>query len=211
MSMTTGALPFGPLEEDGWEAAGWKANLVRSMVGAEVPLDEVGAEVPLEEVKEAGRRRFMARLRHCQHGAEGGKTGPVSSQHGMLTAAPAHRHATWVSMLLCTVALVHFSHVILPTNPDHLDLHHSLTHDQAIDSPPNHGSAADLRGSRAIALSVHVQVAHQRAQFLHLTLEPSDGSQNLRLNLRLGVQHATAGNRLFAWEHADGLQKIILD
>ena len=39
------------------------------MVGAEVPLDEVGAEVPLEEVKEAGRRRFMARLRHCQHGA----------------------------------------------------------------------------------------------------------------------------------------------
>ena len=84
------------------------------MVGAEVPLDEVGAEVPLEEVKEAGRRRFMARLRHCQHGAEGGKTGPVSSQHGMLTAAPAHRHATWVSMLLCMVALVHFSHVILP-------------------------------------------------------------------------------------------------
>ena len=51
-----GALPVGPLEEDGWEAAGWKANLVRSMVGAEVPLDEVGAEVPLDEVKEAGRR-----------------------------------------------------------------------------------------------------------------------------------------------------------
>ena len=125
----------------------------------------------------------MARLRHCQHGAEGGKTGPVSTQHGMLTAAPAHRHATWVSMLLSTVALV-----ILPKNPDHLDLHHSLTHDQAIDSPPNHGSAADLRGSRAIALSVHVQVAHQRAQFLHLTLEPSDGSQNLRLDLRLGVR-----------------------
>ena len=49
MSMTTGALPFGAVEEEGWEAAGWKANVVRSMVGAAVP--------PSEE----GSRRFMDR------------------------------------------------------------------------------------------------------------------------------------------------------
>ena len=109
----------------------------------------------------------------------------------ILTVRPAHWHATCVSMLLCTVALVHFSYVILPKNPDHLDLHHSLTHDQAIDSPPSHRRR--VSGSRAIALSVHVQVAHQRAQFLHLTLEPSDGSQNLRLHLRLGVRPEARG------------------
>ena len=48
MSMMTGALPFGAVEEEeGWEA-GWKANVVRSMVGAEVPLKEEGS-----------RRRFI--------------------------------------------------------------------------------------------------------------------------------------------------------
>ena len=97
MSMTTGALPVGPLEEDGWGAAGWKANLVRSMVGAEVPLDEVGAEVPLDEVgaevpldKEAGRRRFIR-----------GPALPAANtaryeeeKRDMSIPRPAHPHAT---------------------------------------------------------------------------------------------------------------------
>ena len=48
MSMMTGALPFGAVEEEGWEA-GWKANVVRSMVGAVVPLKEEGGS----------RRRFI--------------------------------------------------------------------------------------------------------------------------------------------------------
>ena len=62
MSMRMGALPVGPLEEDGWEAAGWKANLVRSMVGAEVPLDEVKEAAKKEKkelddaIKEAEKR-----------------------------------------------------------------------------------------------------------------------------------------------------------
>ena len=77
MSMTTGALPFGPLEEDGWEAAGWKANLVRSMVGAEVPLDEV---------KEAGRRRFMAGPAFGTANTALGEENRSGHEHGMLTA-----------------------------------------------------------------------------------------------------------------------------
>ena len=31
-----------------------------------------------------------------------------------------------------------------------------------------------------------VHLAHQRAQFMHLALEPSDGIQNLRLKMRVG-------------------------
>ena len=70
----------------------------------------------------------------------------------ILTAAPAHRHATWVSMLLCTVALVHFSYVILPKNSDHLDLHH--LHPTRPSIHPLTMVRRRVYGSRAIALSL---------------------------------------------------------
>ena len=126
MSMTTGALPVGPLEEDGWGAAGWKANLVRSMVGAEVPLAR-----PLDEVNEAGRRRFIQLLRSPLRRTtwastantarcEGGKSGRLAP-HG-----DSHRAPRALARHLGEHASFHgsTSTVILPKNPDHLDLHH---------------------------------------------------------------------------------------
>ena len=58
---------------------------------------------------------------------------------------------------------------------------HLTTTGQTLDSPRSH------RG-RSAYLSAQVHLAHQRAQFMHLALEPSDGIQNLRLDLRLGVR-----------------------
>ena len=98
-------------------------------------------------------------------------------------------HCSTSTLLIRNLA---FLYVILPKNPE-ITSTCTTTPDQAIDSPANHASAAGLRLAGDYSICVHVQVAHQRAQFLNLTLEPSDRSQNLRLNLRLAVRSEARG------------------